>query len=75
MIDILHNDFKPENVGKIHTSFRPIGGRSERPGAQSSTNSAEQDRRPSDYSDILSLLQPFEVYCQILVHFAAPIFR
>ena len=36
-----------------------------------SANSAEQDRRPSDYYDILSLLQPFEVYCQILVHFAA----
>jgi hypothetical protein len=70
--DILENKFKPENVMKLSTSFTPTPRRKETLTLGTYTiPTVEQDHASDDYrGGIPSLMQPFEIYGQILVQFA-----
>jgi hypothetical protein len=72
--DILENKFKPENVMKLSTSFTPTPRRKETLTLGTYTiPTIEQDHASDDYrAGIPSLMQPFEIYGQILVQFAPP---
>jgi hypothetical protein len=72
--DILENKFKPENVMKLSTSFTPTPRRKETLTLGTYTiPTVEQDHASDDYrGGIPSLIQPFEIYGQILVQFAPP---
>jgi hypothetical protein len=67
--DILENKFKPENVMKLSTSFTPTARRKETLTLGTYTiPTVEQDHASDDYrGGIPSLMQPFEIYGQILV--------
>jgi hypothetical protein len=72
--DIPENKFKPENVMKLSTSFTPTPRRKETLTLGTYTiPTVEQDHASDDYrGGIPSLMQPFEIYGQILVQFAPP---
>jgi hypothetical protein len=72
--EILDNRFEPENIIKLSTSFSPTPRRRETVTLGTITlPTAERDRDLQDYRGGLpSLMQPFEIYGQILVHFAPP---
>jgi hypothetical protein len=72
--DILENKFKQENVMKLSTSFTPTPRRKETLTLGTYTiPTVEQDHASDDYrGGIPSLIQPFEIYGQILVQFAPP---
>ncbi|KAA8893977.1 hypothetical protein FN846DRAFT_895504 [Sphaerosporella brunnea] len=72
--DILKNKFKPENVMKLSTSFSPTPHRKETLTLGTYTiPTIEEDHASDDYrGGIPSLMQPFEIYSQILIQFAPP---
>jgi hypothetical protein len=72
--EILENKFRPENVIKLSTSFTPAPRRQETLTLGVYTiPTTERDRESNDYrGGIPSLMQPFEIYSQILLHFAPP---
>ncbi|KAA8914380.1 hypothetical protein FN846DRAFT_902094 [Sphaerosporella brunnea] len=70
--EILENRFQPENIIKLSTSFSPTARRRETVTLGTIViPTAEKDRDSQDYRGGLpSLMQPFEIYGQILCHFA-----
>jgi hypothetical protein len=72
--EILENRFQPENIIKLSTSFSPSARRRETVTLGTLViPTTEKDRDSQDYRGGLpSLMQPFEIYGQILCHFAPP---
>jgi hypothetical protein len=72
--EILENRFQPENIIKLSTSFSPSARRRETVTLGTLIiPTTEKDRDSQDYRGGLpSLMQPFEIYGQILCHFAPP---
>jgi hypothetical protein len=72
--EILENRFQAENIIKLSTSFSPSARRRETVTLGTLIiPTTEKDRDSQDYRGGLpSLMQPFEIYGQILCHFAPP---
>jgi hypothetical protein len=69
--EILENRFQPENIIKLSTSFSPSARRRETVTLGTLViPTTEKDRESQDYRGLPSLMQPFEIYGQILCHFA-----